>query len=87
MPFEPSNLQGDIPNKPHLALRTASEEAISIPPGAYLMQVLDPTSADGYSTFILTKVTDKKWTFRCACSPNCKKVREMVAVEKGTCPR
>lgn len=84
MPFEPSNLQGDIPNKPHLALRTADESAIPIPPGAYILQVMNPLKSDGYQTFVLIKVMKNKWVFRCACNPRCQVVREMVASEKGS---
>ncbi len=83
MPFLPSKLQGDVPDKPHLALRMPHGEALPIPVGATLIVVHDPTRANEVEYLILSKVTKKAWEFKCACNPKCTVFRRMLVTENG----
>lgn len=83
MPFVPTKIHGDAPKGMHLALKTAHDEAISIPVGAYMMQIEDPLRPDKCETLILVKVTKKQWVFRCACNPHCQNVITMSRSAQG----
>lgn len=64
---------------PHLALiEDASGEAIMIPPGAMVVEIMDPTSASAVLPLILMKVSRKGWYFRCGCKkPGCDRFLRM----------
>lgn len=78
--------EGEPPRDPHLALITdfTTGLATPIPPGAVILQIMDPNRADGVTPLILTKVAIRGWTFRCACGdPNCTRVLKMQAKWEG----
>lgn len=68
MPIVKSNIEGDAPSEPHLALYTdESGLATAIPPGATLFLVEDPSRADKVFPMILLSVSKKALLFACAC--------------------
>ncbi len=69
--------------KPHLAIRGANEQWLTIPTGAVIAHVEDASRIDGVFPWALIGVERKKWKFKCPCGrPGC--TREMTASLKYT---
>ena len=66
-------LEGKPPEGPHLAVVTHSSGlSMAMPPGAVIMQILDPKDPRKISRMILTKVSNGRWEFKCGClDENC----------------
>jgi hypothetical protein len=83
----PEDLGFDV-KKPHLGLITdASGAAVAIPPGATMLWILDASDAESIIPLMLTKVTSKKWEFRCNCGkPSCTQTFTFAASRRGQHP-
>lgn len=80
-----SDIEGDVPNEPHLALLTDDTGlATAIPVGATLYIVEDASRADKVFPVVLAKVSRRAIVFVCACGePNCNRTYRYVNNVQG----
>jgi hypothetical protein len=93
MPIQRSDeLSPDVetPTEPHLGFVTdiSKMEYTAVPPGALMAIITDPTKPDGILPLLLTKVSERKLSFKCACGqPKCSAEFEYVIKVSGHHPR
>jgi hypothetical protein len=87
MTLKRSNLQGEIPTKPHLALQISESEIVALPIGSKFFIVNDPNRADKTIPVFLADVGERSLTFRCNCGkPGCSRVLKYTRTVTGVHP-
>jgi len=81
-----SDLVGKVPEGPHLGLITDSSGlAVAIPPGAVMLEIIDPTRPDRVRRLVVKEVKRGRWTFKCGCvNPRCTVEVTFRATETGS---
>ena len=75
---------GKAPKGPHLGLLSGDGTVIAIPVGATLVEIIDPKDSRAITPLILTEVKPGKWSFRCRCNPQCRRVYKFNAKAEGS---
>lgn len=87
MPFERDELDRGLPDKPCLAVFSGPGEIITLPVGARMLLIFDPSRPDRVHPVFLAKVSREKLYFRCNCGQGkCTRVFEYALTIKGNHP-
>lgn len=80
-----NHVRGRLLEKPHLGVITdESGEALALPPGAVMLEIIDAKRPDRINRLVLKEVKHGKWTFKCGCNnPRCTRVITFRATETG----